>query len=121
MQIELIGGDYGGQVTPNFFDPGQGGGGIEMGWAADYVQEAYSPSAELYYGEGWAGNFYVVDEAQPADKDVIVAGLGKAFVVEVIIELIQWGGEVYWKNYGSPTPSSNGVNWENSPLFTQGA
>ena len=47
MQIELIGGDYGGQVTPNFFDPGQGGGGIEMGWAADYVQEAYSPSAKL--------------------------------------------------------------------------
>ncbi|MRD49185.1 hypothetical protein [Caenimonas koreensis] len=123
MQIVLVGGDYT-AATPSFYDPGQGGGGLDMGWAFDFVMEDWSSSAELYTGDGWAGNFSVVDPVHaPGDSDVVTAGLGSRLLEGVAAGLITEGVKVYWNfliKDGAPS-NENGVNWDLSPFFTQGA
>ncbi|WP_048440274.1 hypothetical protein [Caenimonas sp. SL110] len=130
MQIELIGGDYGdggGYAIPNFYDPGQGGGGLgglDGGSPWDYVSEVWTPSIELYSGDDWSGNFYAVETVAPADRDVVAGDLGSFLVREIGFELLKEGGKMYWNwliKDGAPVQNNNGVNWELSPIFTQGA
>ncbi|MBC7602298.1 MAG: hypothetical protein H7255_06510, partial [Ramlibacter sp.] len=103
------------------YDPGHDGG-FYFGEPWDYVHEDWSRTNDEYVGNNWAGNFSVVES--PADRDVITAGLTGDIVKGVIGGLATDGVKVYWNwliKDGSPVPEGNGVNWQLSPFFTQGA
>lgn len=117
MHVELIGGNY----STNLWDPGTGD--FDRGCEWGFVEDGWSRNEELYAGEGWSGNFSVVAPGEPG-RDVIVGGLGSDILKGVIGGLATDGVKIYWNwliQNGTPAPNSNGVNWQSSPFFTQGA